>query len=292
MDGSKAVGVRYFDEAGKVCEARADVVVLAASAMQTARLLYNSKNWMFPAGIGNQNDQLGRNLQSHFYIGSYGLFDRDVLAYEGPGATLAISDFNHLPREGIIGGVICTEFYILPWASSRRRPPGAPRWGAEHKRFQREDYKKIKELLACVQQIPSAECRAVPSESRDKYNVPMVRAVGQADARTWDNAKFISGKMAEIIKQAGAKTVWQPILASKQKYGGAGNGQHQAGTCRMGKDPKKSVVDPNCKVWGTDNLYIGDASVHVNNGGFNPVLTIMALAYRTGGHIVQKYSKA
>ena len=292
MDGSKAVGVKYFDEGGNVCEARADVVVLAASAMQTARLLYNSKNWMFPAGIGNQNDQLGRNLQSHFYIGSYGLFDRDVLAYEGPGATVAISDFNHLPREGIIGGVICTEFYILPWASSRRRPPGAPRWGAEHKRFQREDYKKIKELLACVQQIPSADCRAVPSESRDKYKVPMVRAVGQADARTWDNAKFISGKMAEIIKQAGAKTVWQPILASKQKYGGAGNGQHQAGTCRMGKDPKKSVVDPNCKVWGTDNLYIGDASVHVNNGGFNPVLTIMALAYRTGGHIVQKYSKA
>lgn len=290
MEGKRAIGVRYFDKNKKPCEMHADIVVLAASAYETARLLFNSKNSQFPAGIGNQGDQLGRNSQSHFYTGAYGLFDHDVLSYEGPGTTVAISDFNHVAREGIIGGVICTEFYILPWATSTRRPPNSPRWGAEHKRFQREDYKKIKDILACVQQIPSAESRVVLSKSKDEYGVPMVEGRGANHPKTWDNAKFVSNKMVEILRESGAKQVWEGI--GNRRSGGGGGGQHQSGTCRMGNDPKTSVTDANCKVWGTDNLFIGDASVHVNNGGFNPVLTLMALSYRTGEHIVKTFSKA
>jgi choline dehydrogenase-like flavoprotein len=56
-------------------------------------------------------------------------------------------------------------------------------------------------------------------------------------------------------------------------------GQHQAGTCRMGNDPKGSVVNRSCQVHDVDNLFVIDSSVHVTNGGFNPVLTIMAVAY-------------
>ena len=62
-------------------------------------------------------------------------------------------------------------------------------------------------------------------------------------------------------------------------------GQHQAGTCRMGTEPERSVTDPFGRVWGHDNLFVGDASLHPTNGGFNPVLTIMALAFRNAGHI-------
>ncbi len=291
MEGKRAVGVKYFDKDKVARQMRADVVVLAASALETARLLYNSKCSQFPAGIGNQNDQLGRNLQNHYYTGATGLFDKRVLSFSGPGATLAISDFNHLPREGIIGGVICTEFYKMPWALSRVRPPNSPRWGAEHKRFQREDAVKLKNIHSCVQQIPSRDCRAFISKSRDEYGVPKIAMSGTSDVRTWKNAKFVSSKMAEIMREAGAKRVWEGIDGTRPS-GGGGGGQHQSGTCRMGKDPKKSVVDPDCKVWGTENLYVADGSVHVNNGGFNPVLTIMALAFRTGKHIADKYSKA
>jgi len=79
---------------------------------------------------------------------------------------------------------------------------------------------------------------------------------------------------------AGAKRVWgtPPGLYLS-------GGQHQAGTCRMGNDPHTSVVDSWGRVHGHDNLYITDGSVHVTNGGFNPVLTIMALAFRTANHI-------
>ena len=56
-------------------------------------------------------------------------------------------------------------------------------------------------------------------------------------------------------------------------------GQHQAGTCRMGNDPKTSVTNRFGQVHEIDNLFIADGSLHVTNGGFNPVLTIMAVAY-------------
>ncbi|HRJ20880.1 MAG TPA: GMC family oxidoreductase, partial [Bryobacteraceae bacterium] len=65
-------------------------------------------------------------------------------------------------------------------------------------------------------------------------------------------------------------------------------GQHQAGTARMGTDPRTSVVDANCRVHESENVYVADASVHVTNGGFNPVLTIMAIAYRAGEHIARE----
>jgi choline dehydrogenase-like flavoprotein len=56
-------------------------------------------------------------------------------------------------------------------------------------------------------------------------------------------------------------------------------GQHQAGTCRMGNDPRNSVVNRDCKIHDVDNVFVIDSSVHVTNGGFNPALTIMAVAY-------------
>ena len=62
-------------------------------------------------------------------------------------------------------------------------------------------------------------------------------------------------------------------------------GQHQAGTCRMGQDPSASVTDTFGRVWGHDNLFVCDGSIHPTNGGFNPVLTIMALAFRNSSHI-------
>jgi len=75
------------------------------------------------------------------------------------------------------------------------------------------------------------------------------------------------------LKEAGARQTWKRVPS--QSLSG---GQHQAGTCRMGNDPKTSVVDRDCRVHDVDNVYVIDASVHPTNGGFNPVLTILANA--------------
>ena len=88
----------------------------------------------------------------------------------------------------------------------------------------------------------------------------------------------------EWIQAAGAVKVWGgppgPYLSG---------GQHQSGTCRMGDDPESSVVDSNQCVHGHDNVYVCDGSVHVTNGGFNPVLTILATAYRAADGIVKRW---
>jgi choline dehydrogenase-like flavoprotein len=66
-------------------------------------------------------------------------------------------------------------------------------------------------------------------------------------------------------------------------------GQHQAGTCRMGGDERSSVVNRNCRLHAVDNVFVIDGSVHVTNGGFNPVLTIMAIAYYASAALVRDW---
>jgi choline dehydrogenase-like flavoprotein len=77
------------------------------------------------------------------------------------------------------------------------------------------------------------------------------------------------------------------IMAGKSELVSAG--QHQAGTCRMGTDPKASVVNRDCQLHDVDNVFVIDSSVHVTNGGFNPALTIMAIAYYASASLVRNW---
>jgi choline dehydrogenase-like flavoprotein len=92
--------------------------------------------------------------------------------------------------------------------------------------------------------------------------------------------QYVGGKAEAWLREAGA-------IKTRQRLPGPGlsGGQHQAVTCRMGNDPKTSVVNRNCQVQDIANLFVVDGSVHVTNGGFNPVLTIMAIAYRASEFI-------
>ncbi len=80
-----ATGVKYFDENDNGQTQTADIVVVAAAAIETARLLLNSKSKLFPNGAGNNNDWVGRNLQGHAYTGASGLFAEDIYDDVGPG---------------------------------------------------------------------------------------------------------------------------------------------------------------------------------------------------------------
>lgn len=281
----RAVAVSYFDENDIEHQMEADVIVVAASATETARLLLNSKSSQFPNGIGNNNDWVGRNLQGHAYTGASGVFDFDILDLQGPGACIAIMDYNH-HNEGIIGGgILANEFYQLPYAFSGNRPYGSPRWGLEHKKFQRENYYRLGRMVGPIQEIPNFDMRVTVDETvKDFWGVPVAAISGERHPIDQKHCAFLSEKALEIIQKAGAKQAWA--------HGGGGGmtgGQHQAGTCRMGDDPATSVVDKYCRVHDLENLYIADGSVLVTNGGFNPVLTIMAMAYRTGEYIVKKH---
>jgi choline dehydrogenase-like flavoprotein len=283
----KITGVSYFDENDKKQIQTADIVVISASATETPRLLLNSKSKFFPKGIGNQYDWVGRNLQGHAYTGAFGLFEDEVYDDVGPGATIAISDFSHHNKGIIGGGILANEFIRLPYMFTGVRPPNAPSWGKEHKEFQRKFFKRHAQVVGPIQEMPVFDSRVeVDPDVKDFWGIPVARLSGYRHPKDSEGCEFLSSRAEQILKQAGAQQTWRTVPGS-----GMSGGQHQAGTCRMGDDPQTSVTDKYGRVHDTPNLFIADASLHVNNGGFNPALTIMALGFWVGGHIASEWQK-
>jgi choline dehydrogenase-like flavoprotein len=289
VDGQgKITGVTYFDDKNRKQTQTADLVVVSASATETARLLLNSKSGFFPKGIGNENDWVGRNLQGHAYTGARGIFEEEVYDDLGPGASVAICDFNH-HNPGIMGGgMICNEFIRLPYLFTGIRPPGEPTWGKRHKEFQRLNYKKVGQVQGPYQEIPCFDSRVeVDPVVKDFWGIPVVRLSGARHKKDVEGCRLMSEKAELWLKEAGAVFTWQNVGGGR----GLSGGQHQAGTCRMGNDPKTSVTDKYGRVHAVPNLFVADGSLHVTNGGFNPALTIMALGYHVGGYIASEWTK-
>jgi len=128
-----ATGVAYFDRDGRLQEQPADLVMVCGGAIESARLLLNTRHRLHPNGLGNRNDWVGRNLQSHSYSGANGLFDFDTYDDLGPGASIAISDYNH-GNPGLAGGaMLANEFIRLPYQFMAQIPPWVSRWGGSTK---------------------------------------------------------------------------------------------------------------------------------------------------------------
>ncbi len=287
LDGKgKAKGINYFDENDRGQFQSADIVIVSAAAVETARLLLNSKSKLFPNGAGNNYDWVGRNLQGHAYTGASGLFKDEIYDDVGPGACWAVSDYNH-DNEGIIGGgALCNSFVIMPYLFTKTRPPGTKRWGIEHKEFQRSQFKRIAHVRGPYQEIPSFEARVtIDPDVKDHWGIPVARLSGSRHPYDRTGCMFMSERAEEILKEAGAYYTWQSVGG-----GGLSGGQHQAGTARMGNDPKNSVTNKFGQVHDIDNLFVADGSLNVTNGGFNPVLTIMALGYYVGNYIVNNWN--
>jgi len=116
---------------------------------------------------------------------------------------------------------------------------------------------------------------------RDTFGLPVARLSGTTHPETVRTAEFMRARAEEWLRASGAERVWSWPVEKKFSAG-----QHQAGTCRMSADPRDGVTDPFGRVHGHDHLFVCDGSLHVTNGGFNPALTIMALAFRTAEHIL------
>jgi choline dehydrogenase-like flavoprotein len=263
----------------------ADHVVLSAGAIETARLLLNSTSTHEPHGIGNNHGQVGRNLQGHVYAGAIGIFDTPIQDCYGPGPTISTNDYRH-HNDGIIGGgMLANEFVPTPLATwgTLTASHVIPLWGIAGKQGMRDLYTRLSVIMGPIQEVPNPETRVtIDPEVRDKFGIPVARLSGDIHPEDYKTARFLAEKAAEWLTASGAKTV---IPFSRSKSEGPSGGQHQAGTCRMGTDPATSVTDEWGKVWGHTNVHIADGSIHVTNGGVNPVLTILANAYRISDHL-------
>jgi choline dehydrogenase-like flavoprotein len=180
--------------------------------------------------------------------------------------------------------MLANDFVKLPvifWRSSL--PPDVPRWGLANKHAMRELYLRGIDVRGPVQEIPSPDSRVTLDPTvRDAFGLPVARLSGTTHPETVRTAEFIRQRAEEWLRASGAERVWSWPAVRKFSAG-----QHQAGTCRMSADPRDGVTDAWGRVHGHDNLFLCDGSLHVTNGGFNPALTIMALAFRTAAHVTQ-----
>ena len=280
----RATGVVVVDlRTGARREISAGHVVLAAGAIETARLLLAS-------GLGNRSGHVGRHLQGHLYVGAFGVFDEPVQDGLGPGVSIATAVYTHdLGGEALGGGVLANECVKVPalfwhWALA----PDTPRWGRAGKQAVRDAYLRTSHLFGPIQEIPRPENRVtLARDVRDAQGNPVARLAGALHPESVRAGRALQRRAGEWMAASGATRVWSdpdPVPS------GLTGGQHQAGTARMGDDPATSVTDPHGRVHGHPGLWVMDASLHVTNGGVNPVLTIFALAHRCAGELARTAS--
>lgn len=254
-------------------------VVVSAGATESARLLLLS-------GLGNDHDQVGRRLQGHVYSGAVGVFDEPVNDLVGPGVSVGTCDFRH-GTEGLIGGgILANEFVMTPQAVySHLRAVGLlPDAGEAGEQVMRDLAPRVTRVVGPIQEVTNRDSRVtLDPERTDRFGNPVARLSGSIHPADVAIQQRMTERAQQWLTEAGASTV---ISAGSARVGSYSSGQHQAGTCRMGTDPTRSVTDPYGRVWGTTGLVVADGSLHVTNGGVNPVLTILANAWRIADAMV------
>jgi choline dehydrogenase-like flavoprotein len=290
-DGRRAIGVSYLDRRGRRRRERADAVIVAASAIETARLLLLSATPRHPDGLGNRSGQLGRNLMFHHFTQGAGFFAENVHAWRGPSTTVTLDDFVG-PESGAaakaaglpyLKGGICEVGGTLTLLAEARAYAALPdTWGRKHKDLMRGG--AIRDHIAGISMIgedmPQLANRVdLDPGVRDVYGFPVPR-ITHSPHRFELAASAYYGPRLQAICQA-APGAQLGIDIGLGGFGGPTTTRHVMGTARMGESADDSVVDGFGRVHEIEGLHVADGSVFVSSGGFNPTLTIMALALRT-----------
>jgi len=276
-------GVKYFDANKKEIFQRAKAVVVCANGAETPRLLLNSKSTAFPDGLANSSGMVGTHLMFNGYGVSVGQFEHEINGYKGLVASRIVWDLYELdPKLGLIGGGgfdFRNDFGLLRFATDGL-PPDTPKWGKEYKRALAQQFNRT--LLSaghCTSLPIPTNSISLDPDVKDAWGVPAIRITYQDHPQDIKVGKYFAERGEELLQAAGALKTWQQPVESQEF------GFHLLGTCRMGDDPKASVVDKYHRTHDVKNLFIVDGSSFVTGGRGQPTMTIQALAFRAGEHI-------
>jgi len=302
-DGRRARGVSYIDPHGRRRTERADIVILAPSAIETARLLLLSTSAQHPHGLANRSGQVGRNLMFHYFTLGIGLFTEQVHAWRGPSTTFTLDDFVG-PVKGraartaglpYLKGGICEVGGSVLLLQEAQLYTGLPNGhGTLLKSLLRglalRDH--LAGLSMVGQDLPQEANRVdLDPRIRDLHGLPVPRITYSSHRHELAASRYFAPKLAAICRAAPHfNTAAQGLVDQLQGQAGTSlNGPsataHIMGTTRMGPHPETSVVDPHGRLHELDNVYVADGSVFASSGGFNPTLTIMALSLRMARHL-------
>ena len=302
----RATGVHYIDKLSRTDKfARARVVVMAASACETARILLNSKSSMFPNGLANSSGILGKYLMDTVGAGVSGQIPalENLPPHNDEGAS---NDHMYMPwwlyREQKAGKLDFARGYHVEFGGGRRMPDAGIFGGLE--RFTDGAYgKRLKEAARRYygtfmyfdgrgEMIPNEQsyCELDPNVV-DQWGIPVLRFSWKWSDHETRQASHMVKTFAGIIEAMGGKLV-EPLETDGAKVIAKG-GQiiHEVGTVRMGSNPKASVLNQWCQAWDVKNLFVTDGAPFVSNADKNPTLSILALAWRTCDHLVAEMKR-
>jgi choline dehydrogenase-like flavoprotein len=298
-DGGHVTGVEYVDAEGNHQTAVADAYVLAASAIESARLCMLSPT---PGGgaLGNSSGQVGQNLMFHFQTNVNGFFPRRVHGQRGLAVSSGLSDFRGVEPGGAevrvietpdgprayLGGVC--EFsasqaltitedgdvyaFQLPLLS----------YGLPLKNALR-DQPLGQHIFGLVMQGEDAPQRSnavtLDPTVRDVFGLPVPRITYKNHPFELESRRFYVPVMKQVVGNAGTTRVF--TAPCDALLGDPPTSRHVMGTLRMGDDPATSVIRSDGRFHDVDNLYCCDGSVFPTSAGWNPSLTIVAVALKT-----------
>jgi choline dehydrogenase-like flavoprotein len=299
----RATGVHYIDKNTRLDEhVTARVVIVAASACESARILLNSKSNLFPDGLGNGSGLVGKYLMDTVGAGVSGQIP--VLENMPPhNADGASSMHLYMPwwlyQQQNRGELDFARGYHIEFGGGRKMPGfGAfggiePLTGGSYGQAFKEDCRRYYGSFIGFdgrgEMIPNDDCYCeIDPDGVDQWGIPTLRFQWKWSDHELNQARHMQRTFAGIIEAMGGQ-----VLSTVQDDGAdaiARPGQiiHEVGGAIMGADPSASVLNEFCQSWEVDNLFVPDGACFVSNADKNPTLSIMAIAWRASDYIVQQ----
>jgi len=310
-----ATGVSYVDKQSlQEVEIKGKVVILAASTCETARIMMNSKSPRHPNGLANSSGVLGKFLHDSTGAGMGGiipeLFGRKRYNEDGVGGAHVYAPWwldnkkLDFPRGYHIefGGGMGAPLYGFSWGiqnlNGKFMVNGVQKEAGGYGKSLKEDYRYF--YGAAIGMAGRGE--AIPREDNyceldpnvvDKYGIPVLKFNVKWSDYEINQAKHMKETFAELLHEMGAVVTWGGDYGPQNNYGLEPPGKiiHEAGTARMGSDPKRSVLNKWNQAHDCRNLFVVDGAAFTSQADKNITLTILALSMRASEYLVSELKK-
>jgi choline dehydrogenase-like flavoprotein len=280
--GRRAREVEYFDGAGIRKTIAAKLIIIAAFAVQTPRILLNSTTDRHPGGLANSSGLVGRYFTSHAAVNLYGMFAEETDNHLGRTGGQLVSQENYEKDtdKGLVSGPTwrigaALKLGDLGGIANAR----ADLFGEAFNSFMHKAAKHLATASVLVENLAAANNRVSLTDEKDKFGIPIARVTHTLcdEARKCVERAAEEGK--KIFAAAGSDDVWAAPVRT----------EHMMGGTIMGLDPAKSVTDGYGRTHDVENLFIAGPGLFPAVGAVNPTFTAAALASRTADHIASNW---
>ena len=302
----RATGLVYIDKtSGTEHRASGRVVVLAASAAESVRVLLNSRSARFPQGLGNSSGKVGKYLMDSVGASLGGqvpaLENLPLHNEDGAGGAHAYIPW-WLYREQLAGRLGFARGYHVEFGTGRQMPrfnTGADldwltggSYGRKFKEDARRYFGSTVGFSGRGEMIPNDDCFCeLDPVVKDKWGIPVLRFHWKWSDHETRQAKHMQETFAALIEAMGGRVRNPPRANGAQAIEPGGRIIHEVGGAIMGEDARNSVTNQWGQTWDVRNVFVTDGAVFCSNADKNPTLTIMALAWRASDYLLEELRK-